>query len=71
MRQSRILIGELMPALVPFPLLVWLYRHHFREEKEHVVNRMDHWLLAVRAGSWSLMDQQKSTVETRSLSSIY
>ena len=51
MRQSRILIGELMPALVPSPLLVWLYRHHFREEKEHVVNRMDHWLLALGPGA--------------------
>lgn len=34
-----------------FLALSLLYRHHFREEKEHVVNGMDHWLLALGPGA--------------------
>lgn len=73
MRQSRIL--GLMPALVPSPLFVWLYINHFREEKEHVVNRMDHWLLALGPGAALVFNgpakKYRGNPKARSLSSIY
>jgi hypothetical protein len=66
-KEMPILIGELMPALslaLPAP----------REEKEHVVNRMDHWLLALGTGAALVFNGPKKyrgNPKARSLSYLF